>query len=138
MKRRISAIALLSVASGTLLAPTASAGASDLVVYTSGKSARTLKVCRSWEGTGPNVQSQPCGGGTGYLPRGTNSQTRLGWSDTDGIRVDAGYSLKVDKPGPDSTLAGCRSYTFWRKVSPSLADPGVNEDYYYLWNCPAY
>lgn len=145
-------LAMIAAGIGAMIATTdqAEAAANDLTIISlaggSGAvgqpSSRGLYICENW--TASTSTASTCTSGIdGYLLPGQNSRIKYGVPDFDGIRVDAGYSLKkstdsIRGDGDDVTIAGCRASTFWRKVSPSIADPGENEDYFYLWNCPAY
>lgn len=134
-------VAALMIVVGLTPAQPAHAGTHDLTIIAPYNS-RTLHICQNWTAS-TSTASSCTSGVNGTLSSGQNSRLKYRIADFDGIRVDAGYSLRrstdsIKGDGDDSTLAGCRATTFWRKVSPSLFDPGENEDWYYLWNCPAY
>ena len=95
-----------------------------------------MYICENWTAS-TRISYSRCGGHYGVLYQGQNSRDKYGRVDYDGIRVDAGWSLRRTE-GTDSTIAGCQARTFWRKAQPEIFDPGENENYYALWNCPAY
>ena len=132
----------LVLASMVMVATAAAAGSNgirgeshDLEVHNP-KGKKSYLVCETW--TNSTTTASRCTSETHRLYGGENTWTEFRWDDTDGIQVPAGWSLKIAKAGPDATVAGCRATTFWRKVSPSALDPGINEDTYYLWDCPKY
>lgn len=137
----------LVLASMVMVATAAAAGSNgirgelhDLEVHNP-KGKKSYLVCETW--TNRTTTASSCTSETHRLYAGENTWTEFGWDDTDGILVPAGWSLVVSSDskigdGDDSTLAGCRATSFWRKVSPSLLDPGINQDWYYLVDCPKY
>lgn len=137
-------IAMILVATAIVVggAKPAEAAANDLTIISPSRASRGLYICENW--TASTATASTCTSGIdGYLLPGQNSRVKYNRADFDGIRVDAGWSLKKSSDniigdGDDHTKWGCRASTFWAKVQPSIADPGENEDYYYLWNCPAY
>jgi len=81
-------IALLAAAAATLLvAQPALADTGRASVTNDGS--RTITVCRSAS------SSTSCGGTTGTLSKGQNSESKYGWSDTDLVWADGGCQLQT-------------------------------------------
>lgn len=81
---------------------------------------RALTVCEHFEdhGTGATTSTTTRGcDGVHVLRKGMKSTK---WAkDTDAVWLQGGWTLKVSRLGPDSTLRGCREHGFLTKVSPN-------------------
>lgn len=108
--------------------------ATDYALKITNVGQKSMTICKDWVSSYPTTTSA-CANGLGVLYPGENSRTKFGWSDADGVRVPAGYSLREQVVGTDPVVYGCRSYTFYGHVEASLFDSTRS---LYLWDCPAY
>jgi len=139
MRRLIALVALalvagLGIVAGQTNYNQAQAVSHNLVIY-SPSGARLMNTCHSWSFSDGRTDSSSCPSATCVIYAGQNTRTKCGWSDTDGVYIVKGFSLKKSVSGPDPTLVGCRSYGFWHKVSPTLFSGTAT---LYLWDCPAW
>ena len=89
MKLRIVTLVAMFFASMLFGVGSASAGAGDVYLKNQSHSVITVKICKDM------ISSTQCGSTVGYLEPGTNSYTKYGWGDADGVFCGEGYRCQI-------------------------------------------
>jgi len=91
-----------------------------------------IAICHSWKASGWTAVKQtdacsgtPAASNSGFLNPGVNTYSWKGWADTDGVRIEAGWKLREEVVGTNTTISSaCGKGTFWQKVQPRYPVPG--------------
>lgn len=105
----------------------AEAVARDDLIITNKSGERLMNTCKDWSFNDGRTKSSTCPSPTCVIYGGQNTQSKCGWSDTDGVYVTKGFRLMESITGADRLILSCaKSAGYWGKVTPTIGITGID------------